>query len=300
MTNVECEIDGSRDAQFVLRAPTSDGPLVRCRNCGLYFISPRENDHTVRDFAVDERAAKYAELEHEVEKMGLAAFRHAHIDEDTSRRHVFMERLNRLLMVKKCGKLLDLGAERGTFLELARAHFDVWGVEADPATSSFARNVNKLNVFTGTLKEARFPDKYFDVVTAFHVLEHVSKTRSELIEIYRVLRPGGLLVLETPNIDTIWFRLLRKHWRQFISDHYFFFDLRTISILLKREGFDVLQVGTAVKPVSVPFALSRLARYWGGFVKIAWMSERIGLGDVVLRINLGDILLAFARRPLTD
>jgi len=70
--------------------------------------------------------------------------------------------------------------------------------------------------------------------------------------------------------------------------------------LLKREGFDVLQVGTAVKPVSVPFALSRLARYWGGFVKIASMSERIGLGNVVLRINLGDILLAFARRPLTD
>lgn len=293
---VRCAIDGSSEAEFVLRPATSDGPLVRCRRCGLFYISPRESDFTLRDFAGGVRTNTYHSLLAKVGAARLAAFEEVSVDDENIRKRAFRQRLVAIRGFTAAGRhLLDVGCERGYFLELASRDFSVSGVEADVNTSAYARS-RGLDVFTGTLHEAHYPGESFDVVTAFHFLEHVDQPLAELREMFRVLRPGGLLVVETPNIRTIWFHLLRSRWRQFIWDHYYFFDPQTISLLLREAGFTKPVIRTIGKPVNAPFGLARLARYWKGFLHLAKVARWAYLDRIYFTVNLGDILIAFARK----
>jgi len=292
MKSVNCEIDGNNDAVFVLRPPLSDGPLVRCRRCGLFYISPRSTDHTFQDFSNEDRELRNRVLGQDAK----ISFPDATVDVTDVRYLTFQHRLQKILQWRRCGRLLDVGCERGYFLDIARQHFEVTGVETDRDTAAQARG-RGVDVFNGTLREADFPDASFDVVTAFHVIEHVNSPKLELAEMFRILKPGGLLVLETPNIDTIWFRVFRSHWRQFIRDHYFFFDPKTMHLLLTSVGFQPLQICTIGKPFNLHFLLARLSRYWRGFLRLSELMRSSRINKFYVNVNPGDILIAFSSRP---
>ena len=292
MRPVSCEIDGSNDASFILQSPMSDGPLVRCRKCGLFYISPRINDYAFRDFVHEDRDTRNETLVAAAE----IAFPDASVEVNDVRRRTFQQRLQRILVWRRSGSLLDVGCERGFFLEAARRHFEVYGVETNSNTAEQARRVG-ADVFNGTLREANYPDAAFDVVTAFHVIEHVDSPRVQLQEMFRILKPGGLLVVETPNIDNMWFRVFRSRWRQFIHDHYFFFDPRTMALLLKSVGFTPLEVSTIGKQANLHFLCARMGRYWRSFLPLAEWVRRRRINEVYFNVSPGDILIAFARKP---
>jgi hypothetical protein len=113
-----------------------------------------------------------------------------------------------------------------------------------------------------------------------------------------VLRPGGVLCVETPNVDSRWFRALGRRWRQFIPDHYWFFSPTTLRTLLDAVGFRVGSVDFVAKAVSVRLLLNRVERMARRpLPRLAALANRLGLGDRVLWITPGDVILAIARRP---
>ena len=117
-------------------------------------------------------------------------------------------------------------------------------------------------------------------------------------ESLRVLRPGGLLCVETPNVDTLWFRVLGRRWRQLIPDHYWFFSPTTLRTLLTDVGFRVEQVDFVAKAVSVRLLLNRVERM--ARRPLPWLATllgRLGLAERVVWITPGDVMLASARRP---
>lgn len=112
------------------------------------------------------------------------------------------------------GRHLDIGCGEGQFLELSRSlGMDVYGVEPNAAAAR-AANLKGLRVTCGILEDGRFPARYFDLITMNHVFEHVASPRATLIEAGRILKPGGTLIIATPNANSLLEHLFGKYWFQ--------------------------------------------------------------------------------------
>jgi SAM-dependent methyltransferase len=206
------------------------------------------------------------------------------------------ERLADLRRFITGGRLLEVGCSGGELLAAAGAFFLATGVEADAASSCLAR-ARGLDCRSGTLFDARFPEESFDAAALYHVIEHLPSPRLGLGELRRVLRPGGWLVVETPNIATPWFRLLGPRWRQLIPDHRFFFTPETITRLCAKSGFEVCELRSVGKAMSVRLFLSRLGRYHRSLARaLGVCCDRLNLSERTLRLNLGDVMRVYARR----
>ncbi|MFL5822928.1 MAG: class I SAM-dependent methyltransferase [Solirubrobacteraceae bacterium] len=199
-------------------------------------------------------------------------------------------RLQRVRQYVSSGTLLDVGCSTGLFLNVASRYFDAAGVEPDPPTSEAARACG-LNVQTGTLADVRPPAEGFDAITMFHVIEHLRSPSEAIRQARALLRPGGVLVIETPTIDTLWFRVTRHRWRQLIPDHYFFFDRATLGRLLVASGLEPLEYEKVGRRISLRFAIDR-ARRAGlpGARQAASLVRRLGLENATFHLRPGDIM----------
>ena len=196
----------------------------------------------------------------------------------------------------KSGRLLEIGSSTGEFLVTAQTAFKVTGVEADRVSSAIAQ-ARGLHCFNGTLFDARFPTSHFDLVVMYHVIEHFPSPQHILREVHRILWPKGWVVIETPNIDNFWYKLLGARWRQFIPDHRFFFTPETIKRLCQENGFEVVAVQSVRKAMSVRLFISRIGRYHKPTSQwLARWSERLHWSDRTLHLNLGDVMRIYARR----
>lgn len=231
-----CDLCGTGDPEHLLDSPLLDGSLVRCRNCGLVYVGTRRSDFTFADGADEERSHKLAA---QVATLGLVDH-HVEDAERPLRIRADQERLQRLLgHVGRRDSLLDVGAATGTFLAVAQTTFpEAAGIEPDPITSAQARAAG-LNVRTGTL--AGIEQSGFDAITMLHVIEHLDSPHETLERVAELLRPGGTVLIETPTVDNVWFRLAPTRWRQLIPDHYFFFSRPTLERLLRECGLEPIE-----------------------------------------------------------
>ncbi|MBP7095463.1 MAG: class I SAM-dependent methyltransferase [Spirochaetia bacterium] len=178
--------------------------------------------------------------------------------------------------------LLDVGCATGALAAALRERgWDARGVEVSAVMAARARADFGLEVFAGTLEEARFPDGAFDAVHASHLIEHLHDPAAFLSECFRILAPDGMLVLTTPNVRSFQFLLRGGAWRSAIRDHLVLFSDRTLSALAARSGFSLVRSAT-----------------WGGwpvgsrpaFLKkpLDAAAKRLGVGDVMcLRFRKG-------------
>jgi 2-polyprenyl-3-methyl-5-hydroxy-6-metoxy-1,4-benzoquinol methylase len=100
-----------------------------------------------------------------------------------------------------------------------------------------------VEVFVGELREAHFSAEEFDVVTLFHVLEHVLDPYSFLLEVNRILKENGLLVIRTPNIDSLISKVVGKYWSWVDPPrHLFYFSPDTLKKMLEKTGFGLINI----------------------------------------------------------
>jgi 2-polyprenyl-3-methyl-5-hydroxy-6-metoxy-1,4-benzoquinol methylase len=200
------------------------------------------------------------------------------------------ERLGRVVRHVGHGRLLDVGSANGTFLTVAGHRFDASGVEPEPGTSQRSRAAG-LDVVTGTLEDVERPPGGFAAVTMFHVIEHLDSPRRALQRAHELLAANGVVVIETPTVDNLWFRFAPAHWRQLIPDHYFFFSRETLYELLRRTGYGPLEHEKVGRRVSLRFLADR-ARRAGlpGSRPLERALKRTRLEDTTIRVNPGDIM----------
>jgi len=201
-------------------------------------------------------------------------------------------RLDLIRQYKASGRLLEVGCARGDFLSVARQAFDVFGVEPNPELAASAERVAPIHI--GVIETLDADD--FDIAASFHVIEHVDSPRRFLQNMVSRVRPGGLVVLETPNIRSLPFNLLKSRWRQFIPEHYFFFDPATITRLMETAGLQIERIQSVGKYASVELILNRLSRYAGIAGAANSLANGLGLSRLTFRINPRDIMLVIARR----
>lgn len=148
-----------------------------------------------------------------------------------------MHRLKQLLLFANEGqKLLDVGSGSGEFVYVASlARFDAQGLEPHEGYSQYTRQTFGVPVITAPLEQAAIAPETYDVVTLNHVLEHLHYPLTSLSHLNRWLKPGGLLAVEVPNIETTQHSTLNRFHRA----HIYNFNHDTLKAMLEKAGFAV-------------------------------------------------------------
>jgi len=201
--------------------------VVRCPACSLVFVGDPLEDI---DFSGLYDASYYRSAD--------ARLYADYFGEETGRRAAARRNLRLLRLFARRGRILDVGCAAGFFLAEAKQYFEPFGVEFSPVSSAFARERFGLDVRTGTLAESGFSDGFFNVVTLWDVIEHVPDPAALLGEVFRVLRPGGLAVLTTGDIESPFARRAGSEWPLMTPPwHLYFFNRKTILGISEATGF---------------------------------------------------------------
>jgi 2-polyprenyl-3-methyl-5-hydroxy-6-metoxy-1,4-benzoquinol methylase len=145
------------------------------------------------------------------------------------------------------GTLLDVGCGNGSFLDRMRLlGWNVRGVDIDHKSAKIAHETFGIPVYVGTLQEAKYPDASFDAITMSHVIEHVYNPITLLMESYRILKPGGSLVVVTPNTTSFGHRQFDRNWRGLEPPrHLHLFSRLTIENIANKAGFQKIDIWTS-------------------------------------------------------
>lgn len=226
--------------------------LVKCQNCGLVYQNPRPR--------IEEMGEHYPPVYDSYnpasDGQNTPWLIKQAVDYGLNKRCQFVTRH------KSAGKLLDIGCATGVFLNKASEHpdWEVQGVEISPHAARIARERYCLEVFTGTLEEAAFENCSFDAVTMWDVFEHLHDPQGSLRVIHRILKPGGVLVIRVPNLDSWDARIFGPYWAGLDAPrHLYVFDRNTLRNLIEANGFRILEQSSRGGSY-LTFALS--VRFW--------------------------------------
>lgn len=273
-----CVVCGERERRPVL--DIGEYTVARCERCGVHTLSPLPSAVQMQEF--DDGSA------YEIEAV---------LREDLRARHrATLEAIERWIPP---GRLLDAGCGTGTLLEVARERgWNASGV--DPSAASVARVREMGFVATeGNIEDLDLAPASMDAVTLMQVLEHVPDPRPLLAACRRVLRPGGALVVATPNPESLLARVKRERFNYWIPPmHVAWYTPGALERLLRASGFaPVLETTWSARARSLhdgadivaatplgrhmPFRVRRLA---GDIVARA--ADALGRGSIVEQIAL--------------
>jgi len=297
-----CTVCGAAAGKERWRPPASPGPVVVCSVCGFVYVNPI---HDVNALILDGPVlGDYPATLLESKDIALLAGSWEaplianHLRREAAKRMNARAALAQIAaLAPDRGRLLDVGCFCGLFLDEARqAGWACTGIEPLVMPAIYARGQFGLRVVTDTLHQASFPAAYFDVVTAFQVFEHLVYPMEEIEKIRGMLKPGGLLLIEVPNIDTVLVRLLGARHRHFVSDHVSFFSAATLSRLLNQAGFRVRKVYHPTRTLRVGAVLWWLNRYSKGLASAARRILPQRIKETPVRLNLGDMVAVIAEK----
>ncbi len=262
--------------------------LVACKDCYLHFLFPPISTSELKDIyskeyylSPDSNLYGYSDYRKDVDLIVYTSIRR------------FTE-LERSFPAR--GLLLDAGCAHGYFLDVARLHeWKTIGVETHADAVTHAVQRLGLDVRMGDLFQQRFPDNHFDVVTCWDLIEHLTDPQMFFREVNRILKPGGVFELTTPDIDSLPSRIMRRRWMGIKSrEHLFFFSKKTLGQYFQNNKFSIMSCRYTGKYVSRELFLDRL-KYYSGF--LGWVASLIRpLLPDRFYVNPYDILHVTARK----
>lgn len=213
---------------------------------------------------------------------------------------------------KSGGSLLDLGCSSGGFLKAMRGPaWKLHGIEMSPEVARRAEAASGGEVYVGEILDAPYAPGSFDVITCFHVLEHVYDPRAVLCKVQEWLKPGGIFYVMIPNIDSAGAKLFRSYWYALeLPRHLFHFTPKSLSYLSETVAMETVSLETGrelffeesvrylvdegCRKTGMPRAPRSQARGPGIFFRaarkafrltvlrvIAWMASLVGDGESI-------------------
>lgn len=249
--------------------------VLRCRACGMMVTHP-----------VPGNLADYYPADYAPYSLGwgmLGRFK-----------AILMQRF----VIRAAGKseglrILDVGCGNGLLLaKLNRPGWVLHGLEPDAGCVERVRRGLGIDVRRGVLGDRCF-EPGFDVITMFHVLEHVPDPRADLAEVHRLLRPGGVFIVEVPSCDGYGFALARDRWFGLdLPRHLIHFSARTLSLLLEKSGFRIRGIRRRPMPSMdwslIDWKLAGHPLLDTAWYVPSWFLQKMFRGDVVRMVAFRD------------
>jgi 2-polyprenyl-3-methyl-5-hydroxy-6-metoxy-1,4-benzoquinol methylase len=287
LTEVACGLCGSSDA--TLQFEEKPYRVVKCKHCGLTYVTPRRNPEKLKDLYITDFWKSTS-----AKDFGYTDYlRDEALYLRTYRRRFRAVRRHR----PSPGRVLDVGCAAGYFLAVAKENgWDCTGVEVSPLVGGFARDRYHLNVLQGTLLDQQLPAASFDLITFWDVVEHLPDPVAVLHEAKRLLKPDGILLIETQNVASRFARAMGRRWHHYKhAEHIYHFEPRTVEALLAKSGFEMVECRASLggKYVSLEFIVERANRLNPVVSKL--LSPLKALGRKSVYINLRDEMIVIAR-----
>jgi SAM-dependent methyltransferase len=232
-----CLLCGSRAFETLVRAGVDyeygvEGAtdVVRCRGCGLAVQDPRPRQSALAAYYPEEYA-NYAEPGSRITRALI-------------RLTELLDARQTIRLIGRTGRILDVGCADGHYLDAIAGHgqWELHGTDISAAAVAHAGSKGH-RVHAGALEDLDLGRDVFSLVRMNHLIEHVVDPFATLDKARELLRPGGWLVGETPNIACPDFRLLKRYWGALhLPRHIFFFDPRTLRVALARAGFTEVRI----------------------------------------------------------
>jgi 2-polyprenyl-3-methyl-5-hydroxy-6-metoxy-1,4-benzoquinol methylase len=258
---VPCCLCNSREQTLIARGReheytnTTDDifSVVKCRQCGLLFLNPRPAETEFSTIYPDEYPA-FVEEQAAPEKSALSGLKEMFVD-----RLGYPSRVRAALRHVAVGdrslRILDVGCGAGRVLTLFKQYhrgpIETVGLDFDRNATMLTRSKGHA-VIQGAFEDADIPPASFDCVYSSHVIEHVADPKVFLRKVKSILKPGGLLFCETPNVGSIEARLLSRLgiWGGFhFPRHWTFFTPRTLHDLAQSTGLEVVETQYYMIPI---------------------------------------------------
>ena len=243
-----CPISGSTDAVLVSSEDRHGKPLrnIMCQKSGLIYVDPVPFENT-EEFYKSEYRKSYKGVHRPKPKHIYRAGRLA------------LKRISRIEpLIDKLSACLDAGSSSGEFVYLMRKNgYEIQGVEANEPYAEFS--MKSLDVPVSITPFSKFkPEREFDLITMFHVLEHLENPVRDLRHLAESLRVGGKMVIEVPNILYPDMAFSNK-WH---PGHLFSYTKESLSALMKIVGLEVIRCDD----------VDDGANLWGEFSKVQEMN----------------------------
>lgn len=288
-----CCICGQDKCRFLYRTRLSPGPVVQCLYCGLVYINLVEHP----EWLVAEDQSGTNDL---IDASVPPVYQQLYLAEAPVKRMLYTEILSRIETANgRRGTLLDIGSYMGLFMQTAIGRgWRCKGVE--PEREAWEYSVQKLGLDAcwGTVSTCDLVPQSFDAVTLLQVLEHVESPREMLVQARNFLRPGGILIVEVPNIDCLSFKILGKRHRHFAKHHFTFFTPKTLADLIASCGFDVLDANFPKRVISFRLLDFGLSKWYPYIHKLISPLLRLPyIQNATLALNLQEVVSICARKP---
>jgi 2-polyprenyl-3-methyl-5-hydroxy-6-metoxy-1,4-benzoquinol methylase len=209
--------------------------LHRCNNCSFLFTNPRPRAIEIGLYYQSDRYVSHAG-----DKQNLSFMYKVY---DVVRDYSIKQKLKLIKSYHPKGKLMDLGCGLGYFLNgvVKDKTFDALGVDVSTEAIDYVKQKFGYAVL-GEDKLDTIEEHSFDVITQWHVLEHVHLLNERMQQLKRMLKPNGTLFIAVPNSNS-WDA---KHYREFwdgydVPRHLYHFNQKSFGLLMQKHGFEVIQ-----------------------------------------------------------
>ena len=233
----DCPICHSENIKFVSRtrdfSDSKDELFVfsKCLDCKVFFLSERPKK---------EEAGKYYRQDYQPYFAHYNYLTELFIKWRTSREIRIYKKLN-----KNIKEVLEIGCSFGKYLKdlRDRGNFNVTGVEISQEMAQKGKEEFDLEIKAGELLECNFDSNRFDLIIMSHVIEHLYNSQETLKEAFKILNPKGLILIKTPNFETIERKIFGKYWSVYEAPrHVAIFSRKTIRELLEKNSFKILKI----------------------------------------------------------
>jgi hypothetical protein len=251
------------------RTATARGPIVKCGNCGFVFTSPR--------FVPSEYDEIYSSIPKPHE--GLVEF-------DAAKAARFERLASIVRQHSQRGAFIDFGCGDGAFLQ----RMD------DPAGKGFEigppghRAAGRSEIITGdwaTFAESSdAPSHALEFITAFDVLEHLPRIGQDVGIIRSMLKPGGLLFVTVPNVESWAARLMGERWNMLLLEHLWYFSPTTLTAFLSKHRFAEVQLRSLPYDAPLAHIINRTGQSFG----MRFSQVPKGITRMVLPVPAGILL----------
>jgi 2-polyprenyl-3-methyl-5-hydroxy-6-metoxy-1,4-benzoquinol methylase len=265
--------------------------LFRCNSCGLLFY----------DFTKD--YAKFLEKQYSKGYFTGESSLKSYTDYGKDKKNIFRNMawlVNEIKKYKSKGKYLDVGCAYGYAMEVAdKKGFDVYGIDPSDHAVSQAKKKFPKRASVSYLSNMKFADNSFDVISLFDVFEHLQDPRRDLAKLKKVLKNDGLVVIATGDTGSKWAQFSGRRWTFYNPpQHIFYFNRKNITRVLNESGFEVIDITTTGKWLSLPY-IFHLAETVGENKLAKFLSPLVTntpLSHLALYLKLHDNMVVFAKK----